>query len=141
MNEPEKKNAALEDTEVIEAMGVVRYDLSVAEATKRAEEYRPLISADINEPGQYALVRDGERDLKALRIAVEKRRKDLKAASIEYGRKVDSKAKEIIAPMEVVEKQLNDIRTAFDTRAEVARREEAEKEQRRIATTVRHHYC
>jgi hypothetical protein len=45
---------------------------------------------------------------------------------------VDLKAKEIIAPMEVVERQLNNIRTAFDTRVEVARREEAEREQRRI---------
>jgi len=132
MSEPEKKDDALEDTEVIEAMGLVKYDLSVAEAIKRAEEYRPLVDADMNEPEQYAMVRDGERDLKALRLAVEKRRKDLKAASIDYGRKVDSKAKEIIAPMEVVEKQLNNLRTAFDTRAEVARREEAEKEQRRI---------
>jgi len=132
MSESETKNEALEDTEVIEAMGLVKYDLSVAEAIKRAEEYRPLISADMSAPEQYAMVRDGERELKALRLAVEKRRKDLKAASIDYGRKVDSKAKEIIAPMEVVEKQLNNLRTAFDTRAEVARREESEKEQRRI---------
>jgi hypothetical protein len=132
MSEPEKKNEVIEDTEIIEAMGVVRYDLSIAEATKRAEEYRPLVDADMNEPGQYAMVRDGERDLKSLRLAVEKRRKDLKAASIEYGRKVDSKAKEIIAPMEVVEKKLNNLRTAFDARTEIARREEAEKEQRRI---------
>jgi len=113
-------------------MGVVEYNLSLAEASKMAEKYKPLLNADMDDKEQYALVQGAERDLKKTRLAVEKMRKDLKADALEYGRKVDSQAKEIVAPMIAVEKPLKELRVEFDMREEVAKREAARVEQERV---------
>jgi hypothetical protein len=81
------------------------------EATK--DELRALVAgfaeltvAGVNDKEGIAAAREARIKLKNLRTSIEKRRKELKADSLEYGKRVDGVAKELTAIIEPEEKRL-----------------------------------
>lgn len=71
-----------------------------------------LLKADT--PQGYKEVQLAIADLRETRVAIEKRRKELKADSLEYGRKVDTVAKLLITQIEDIEKPLKALKSAVD---------------------------
>lgn len=82
-----------------------------------------LLKADT--PQGYEQVRLAIADLRETRVAIEKRRKELKADSLEYGRKVDAVAKHLTEQIEAIESPLKALKAAVD---EEKARVKAEKE-------------
>lgn len=76
---------------------------SDAAIAQLAEEYMSLTIQDMNDKKAIAAVHSARMEVKRYRVDVEKKRKELKADALEYGRKVDSEAKrltEMLLPIE-----------------------------------------
>lgn len=83
-----------------------------------------LLKADT--PQGYEQVRLAIADLRDTRVAIEKRRKELKADSLEYGRRVDTVAKLLIEQLLEIEQPLKDQKAAVDEeKARVKAKKEA----------------
>ena len=103
-----------------------RYGVTAEQIEARRTSYAGL-SADT--PRGYEEVRLAIADCRDTRVAVESKRKELKADALEYGRRVDSVAKSITAMIETIEEPLKTKKAAVDevkARAKQAR-EAAEK--------------
>ena len=78
-------------------------DVAIAELSAK---YMPLKVNGLNDLAGLAAVHDARMEVKGLRVDVEKKRKELKADALEYGRKVDGEAKRITALLEPIEAHL-----------------------------------
>jgi hypothetical protein len=100
---------------------VIEYNITDAALTELAERH-----AGINAYEDFTRAKEAKKECQELRLAVETRRKDLKADALAYGRAVDDKARGIQERIAEVEepltKQLNEIRDA-----------EKRKEEERLA--------
>lgn len=101
-----------------------------------ADKYLPLTIAGVDDKAGFKAVHEARMVVKNTRVAVEKRRKELKADALEYGRQVDSAAKQLTALLEPIELHLERQEQAVE--AEKARiRQEAEvAKQARVAKRV-----
>ena len=70
------------------------------------EKYMPLKVKGLADKSGLAAVHDARIEVKSLRVDVEKKRKELKADALEYGRKVDSEAKRITDLLTPIENHL-----------------------------------
>jgi len=87
------------------------FEIDRDELIKRVEYTKELTVNGVDDKEGFEAVVTARKDHKQLRIAVEKRRKKLKAGALEYGKKVDSIAAEIkgiIEPEELRLKALED---------------------------------
>jgi len=109
----------------------VKYSVTLAEIAKLQEEYKD-IPTDLTIKANYEIVKKRASHLRTLRGEVEKRRKELKADALAYGKLVDSTAKEITERLLVIEEPIATAKKDFDTAAELAKREAALKEERRV---------
>lgn len=75
-------------------------------------------------------VEEAHKAVKKLNAAIEKKRKELKQASLDYGRTVDSIAKQLTEKVDGVESKLKSERDAFDA---VEKAEKAAKEAAKVA--------
>jgi len=75
------------------------------------EMYSKMTISGIEDKEGFRRVREGRLLLKRVRTDIEKRRKDLKAGALEYGKKVDTVAKELTALVEPAEKILENRET------------------------------
>lgn len=78
----------------------------------------------------YETGRAGIAECRTLRTAVEKRRKELKADALEYGRQVDEVAKHLTQELEKIEEPLKAAKKLVDDEADRIKREKAEAEER-----------
>lgn len=92
-------------------------DESIEELAKR---YSPL---EIIDPGSYRIVKSALNDIRSYRMAVERKRKELKKDALEYGRKVDGEAKRITGLLKPIETKLSEKKQAAD---DIAREREEE---------------
>ena len=90
----------------------------IAQAKQIADS---LVIAGIEDKENYKTAKTYLTVAKKWRTGVEAKRKELKAVSLEYGRKVDGEAKRLTALVEPVEKTLADKIAAIDQAAEIAR--------------------
>lgn len=110
---------------------VITYDVTLAQIAKLKDKYSD-IPTDLAVKENYKLVKDGASLLRGLRTKVEKRRKELKADALEYGKKVDGAAKELTEKLLEIEEPIATAKKDFDTAVEVAKREAALAEEKRI---------
>jgi hypothetical protein len=91
----------------------------------------PLKDLTFDSPRAYEAGRQAIAECRTTRVAVEKRRKELKAGALEYGRRVDSAAKELTAAIAEVEDPLSERKAEADAeKAHLkAAREAAERER------------
>ena len=93
------------------------YGISDAKIAELAEKYNDL--REIKDTASRAMAAAGRRECRELRIAVEIKRKELKADALEFGRKVDGEAKRVTELLRQVEDPLDAL-----IKADEARREE-----------------
>lgn len=110
----------------------------VPNLTELAAKYAPLTSAAT--PKEYETVRLGIAELRQLRVAIEKRRVELKADALKYGREVDRIAHELTSQIEAIETPLKAIKAHVDeekARAKEAARAAEEARQREALAAER----
>lgn len=84
----------------------ITYDVQRELITQIADEYMPLTVSGIDDKAGLEAVHKARMEVKNLRVRIEKRRKQLKAESLEYGRQVDSAAKELTDLLTPIETHL-----------------------------------
>lgn len=93
----------------------VTYPITEADIQTRFGRYVGLTAET---PQQYKVVQAALSDLRSARTEIEKRRKELKADSLEYGKKVDAAAKFLTAQIEAIEAPLKASKAAADRKKE-----------------------
>lgn len=112
-------------TEAATVAPLVKYDVNEAAIAKTREECAALTC---DTPHGYEAVRVAIGHLRTTRVAIEKRRVELKADALAFGRLVDSEAKRLTALIEEVEEPLKAKKALIDDEAARVKREaEAEK--------------
>ncbi len=115
---------------------LVEYDLTEAKIEEMKAIYMPLVITDLNDKFQLDYVHQARMVVKGYRVNVEKRRKELKADALEYGKKVDARAKEIFSKLEPIEDHLmaeeNKVLEVERKRKEEEARIEREKMEARV---------
>lgn len=112
---------------------LVAYPITPAELALKVDAHR---GHSFTTP---ALYREGVKaigTLRELRLQIEERRKALKHDSLEYGRKVDEIAKQLFEIILAVELPLKEARKQVDDAKELAKREAAEAERKRLAAEL-----
>ena len=92
---------------------IVYSPTETAIATMR-EKFMPLVIRDLKDTAGYKAVHDARMVIRDARVSVERKRKELKADALEYGRKVDSEAKRITALLEPIETHLQSEESRID---------------------------
>ena len=101
------------------------YPLTENSIAKLADECMPLMINGIDDRAGYNIVHRARMMVKDKRISVEKRRKELKADALAFGRTVDARAKQLTALLAPIETHLIKQETAVDD------------EKRRLANAAR----
>lgn len=113
-------------------LSVITYPIAASAIAEKCERYKDLKIGGPDDKAGYQMVRSARLDLKADRVAIENRRKELKAGALEYGRQVDGTAKELMAPIIEREKQLQDEEDAHNKAIEEIKRKEQEAKRAKL---------
>lgn len=93
---------------------LAQYPVTPEEVANLVAPYRELEISDVNDSKGYKAVDEARKELKKTRVAIENRRKALKADALEYGRMVDGAAKQLSGPITQVESELDGKLKAID---------------------------
>lgn len=85
---------------------VIEYDVTTAAIEQMRSIYMNLTIKDLDDKEGFAQVHSARMQVKAKRVAVEKRRKEYKADLIRRGKEIDDKAKAIFVLLEPIELHL-----------------------------------
>jgi hypothetical protein len=115
----------------------ITYPAQAAEIAKLADEYMPLTVSGIDDKEGLELVRAARLHVKGLRVDVEKRRKELKAESLQYGRLVDSAAKKLTELLTPIEQHLEHEEGIVEREKARLKKLEEERQQAIVAERIR----
>lgn len=117
---------------------LIKYNVSEAVIADLRKKYLNVFVTDFEDKANYEVAKAGHIEIKGLKARIEERRKELKADSLTFGRMVDSKAKEVTAPLLEIEEHLVAQRNIIDEevkrRKEEVRLAEEKKVEERIST-------
>jgi hypothetical protein len=85
---------------------VVEYSVTDAAVAEMKEMYMGLVITDLEDTEQYKVVHTAHMTVRGKRIEVDKKRKELKADALAWGKKVQSEANRIFALIEPIETHL-----------------------------------
>jgi len=111
---------------------VIKYDITTAAIEKMRAEYMPLTVSGLDDEAGLELVHKARMEVKGHRVSVEKRRKELKADALAWGKKVDSEAKRITALLEPIETHLQTEEEKVTKELERIRQEKIAAEEKRV---------
>jgi hypothetical protein len=115
---------------------IVEYNITDAAIAKMESVYMGLTITDIENKEEFQSVHDARMVVKGKRLDVEKKRKELKADSLAWGRQVDSEAKRIKGLLEPIEGHLQiEENKVIDEKKRLQEIEE-EKERKKIKARV-----
>jgi len=103
---------------------VINYNVTDAKISELKEKYK--------ETTEYPAVSRGISEIRTLRTSVEKKRKELKADALEWGRKVDTEAKRITGMLLEIENPLKAIKSKVDEEKARVKAEKDRVEKERI---------
>lgn len=104
-----------------------KYNIADAAIAELSAKYMGIKVSNPQDIENYKLARVARVEIKNRRVEVEKTRKELKADSLEYGRKVDAEAKRITALLEPIETYLTSQEKIVEDEKERIRLAEAQK--------------
>ena len=111
---------------------LVNYNITDAVIGEMREKYLRLRIVDLQDKDGAKAVDAARRAVKAKRCEVERRRKELKADALEWGRAVDAEAKRITGLLEPIEQHLEEEETRIELeKARIAAEEQARVNARR----------
>lgn len=115
----------------IEANEITFPDVTEAIIAEIEERSMELSISGVEDKKGLAMVHSARMEIKKLRVAVEKRRKELKADALEYGRRVDAKAKKFMDKLLPIEARLKGEEDRISAEKERIKRE-AEEARKRV---------
>lgn len=115
---------------------LITYSVTDAAITELRERLLPLKVAGLDDQMGYAACKKGRLEVKGIRVAVEKRRKELKQESLDFGRMVDSEAKRITADLEAIESHLEAQQAIIDNEKKRIEEEAAAKAEAKFRGRV-----
>lgn len=110
-------------------LDVIKYNITDAAIAKMKEQYADLT---ITDHASYDAVRVAIGECRTKRVAVEKKRKELKKDALEYGRRVDSEAKRIVGLLLEIEEPLKDKKQTVDDEKRRIKEEKERMERERV---------
>jgi hypothetical protein len=122
-----------QEIEKTTAAKLVKYSVTDSEIAKIKERFDGL---KVTDKETYEIARKGISEVRTLRTTVEKKRKELKADALAYGRAVDGEAKRITALLVEIEEPLKAEKNRVDEEKRLEKerkeREAKEKEEARV---------
>jgi hypothetical protein len=85
---------------------LVRYSVTDEALAQYRKEFLPLTIKGLNDEEGYEKAKTARLFIEGVRVNIEKKRVELKASALEYGRAVDAEAKRITVAIEEVENAL-----------------------------------
>lgn len=116
---------------------VILYPVADATIADRAERYMELTVKGLTDTTGLAAVHDARMEIKGWRVAVEKKRVELKADALAWGKKVDAEAKRITALLEPIEQHLLTQENAIAEEKARIEREKIEAQRAIVAARVK----
>lgn len=113
---------------------VIDYPVTDKAIADLRAQYKDLV---VTNNSEWKAVSSALSVVRGLRVSVEKRRKELKADALEYGRKVDAEAKRITTLIEEIEDPLAAQKQAYEEEKERIRQEKEQIERDRVANIVK----
>lgn len=110
---------------------IIKFSVTDVAIKELAVKYQNMA---ITDTASYKAVVSGIGEIRSIRVSVEKRRKELKADALEYGRRLDSEAKRITALLWPIEDNLKNLKQATDDEKALAKAEEDRLEKERIGS-------
>lgn len=104
---------------------IVEYSETAQALASLRQRYGSVVF-DVSDKKQLAQAKEARAEIKGYRVALEKKRKDLKASVLERGRLIDGEAKQIETALLALEEPIDDTIKAEERR-------KAEAEERRVA--------
>jgi len=111
-----------------------KFNITDAAIAEMKAQFLPLKIEGLEDKEGYKKVHEARMIVKGKRIEVEKRRKELKADSIAFGKAVEGEAKRIFTLLEPLEKYLTDQEEAIDNEKERIKQEKVRVEQIKLQT-------
>jgi len=108
---------------------IIKFSVTDAAINELKQQYSGL---EITDSASYEIVRSALSTVRAKRTDVEKKRKELKASALNFGRKVDGEAKRITALLLPIEEALKATKQAEDDRKDAIRKDAERKEKERV---------
>lgn len=117
---------------------LAKFNVSDAAITEMRENFLTITVADFNDRENAKLARERRLEVKALRVSIEKTRKELKADALKFTQAIDGEARRITGLLEPIEAHLQkqeDIvakykeRQEAEERARIAAEQEAERKR------------
>jgi len=129
-----------ETTEIIDmvSMDVVEFSMADAGITLLKEKYNPvtIMKGSLDDPGTYKLTVEAIRAYREPRVAVNKERLAQGETARKHIKLVNTEGSRIIEALQENESILNDWKKDFDTAKEIAKREAAAAEEKRVDDIV-----
>lgn len=97
-----------------------------------AELRQKHVVIQVNDSKDLAIVQKSITELTSIRSGIEKKRKELKADALEWGKKVDAEAKRATAIIEEIEAPFIKVKKEWNDEQERIKAEEAKKERERV---------
>lgn len=135
--EPTIEHTPVDAEAEVEPTGIytlIRYDVSKDDIRAKGKEYSALT---FDTPANYEQGRKAIAILRETRVAIEARRKELKQESLEYGRRVDSVAKELTSLIEEIEEPLKSKKKIVDDEKARIKAEKEAEERRQVEEQLR----
>ena len=115
---------------------VVEYDITKAAIKEMSNKFMPLCINGLDDTEGFEAVHNARMVVKGKRIEVEKRRKELKADALAWGKKVDSEAKKIFQLLKPIEDHLKAEEDSIVNEKKRLEEEKAALEQLRIQKRI-----
>ncbi len=115
---------------------IVEYSITDAAIAEMKSMYMGLKVLNLDDKEGFKAVHSARMIVKGKRCEVEKRRKELKADALEYGKKVDSEAKRILGLLEPIETHLTNEEEKITKEKERLRAEQEAEEKAKIERRV-----
>ena len=111
--------------------GIVKYGITDAAIAKMEDLYMGLTITDIKNDEEFTAVHDARMVVKNHRVSVEKKRKELKAEALAWGKKVDGEANRIKGLLEPIENHLaSEEKKITDEKERIKEKEEAAEKEK-----------
>ena len=112
-----------------------KYSLADTKIIELRNKYLKIKVNGIDDIDGYALCKSAHQEIKAIRLGIEEKRQELKASSLDFGRKVDAEAKRLSIQIIEIETHLLSQRKVIEDEKKRIKEEEQEairKEEERI---------
>lgn len=115
---------------------IVQFNVTDHAINELKQKYMPLKIENLDDKAGYDAVYNALREVKGLRINVDKKRKELNEDAVYFQKKVNEEAKRITGELLEVENHLSEERSAYEAEKERIKKEKEAAKQKKIQARI-----